>query len=383
VKDGSEILDEIMEHVSVGDGRPAVPKAKGLRGQGGIYKRGNLWWIRYSHNGKEIRESSESDKPSVAERLLKKRQNEIARGKFVGVKEERCTVAQLLDAVEQDHKLNGRRAVDTLSGRVATLKDDLGDMRAVDVRAKDVAAYTARRLAGKSKRGTTPSVALVNRELALLRRAFNLGVEQERLATAPHIKLLSGERAREGFVEPATFEAIAQALPEPLSDVARLAYTSGWRKQEILSLEWAHVDMANGLIRLARENSKTGEPRLLVLSGALLALMERRQAAQLEDCPWVFHRKGKRIDGLRKAWAKATKAAGVPGLLFHDLRRSACRNMSRAGVPQAVAMKISGHQTDSMFRRYRIVDEADIARALSATQAFNEAKPNAAQGDPI
>ena len=83
----------------------------------------------------------------------------------------------------------------------------------------------------------------------------------------------------------------------------------------------------------------------------------------------MFHRRGHRIVDFRDAWAEACEAAKIPGLLFHDLRRSAVRNMMKSGkVDQAVAMMISGHKTEAVFRRYRIVDEDDIERALTATQ---------------
>jgi len=81
------------------------------------------------------------------------------------------------------------------------------------------------------------------------------------------------------------------------------------------------------------------------------------------DSPWVFNRGGCRIIDFRVGWAKARKAAGVPDLNFHDLRRTAVRNMRRDGVPQVIRMKISGHKTDSMERRYNIVDGEDIAVA--------------------
>jgi integrase len=86
---------------------------------------------------------------------------------------------------------------------------------------------------------------------------------------------------------------------------------------------------------------------------------------------WVFHRDGEAIGDFRKAWETACQEAGVAGLHFHDLRRSAARNMDRTGrVSSAVAMKITGHVTDSMWRRYRIVDEHDIERALTVTQEY-------------
>jgi len=209
--------------------------------------------------------------------------------------------------------------------------------------------------------------------LAALKRAFRLGVEREQLAKAPAIKLFTERNARQGFVEPAVFEAIALALPEGLSDAARMAYASGWRREEVLSLTWADVDIAARRVYLRRERSKNAEPRTLVLVGALLDILQRRETAKVPGCPYVFHRKGRRIVNLKKAWLKATKAAGAEGLLFHDLRRSAVRNFDKAGVSQPVAMSITGHKTVSVYQRYRIVGEDDIERALSMTQAATTA----------
>ncbi len=107
-----------------------------------------------------------------------------------------------------------------------------------------------------------------------------------------------------------------------------------------------------------------------------MALIERRWAARQYTTngggvglsEWVFHQRGWRIVDLRKAWRKACEAAGVQGLLFHDLRRSGVRNMARSGVDQTVAMRISRHKTPSMYHRYNITSETDIERALTLTQ---------------
>jgi integrase len=180
-----------------------------------------------------------------------------------------------------------------------------------------------------------------------------------------------------GFLEPATFEALARHLPDPLQDFARFAYVTGWRKGEVQTLAWSDVDRAHGRITLRRVHSKTAEPRVLTLVGELGALIERRWQARDYPMapetqalsPFVFHRHGQPVGDFRKAWATACAAAGVAGTLFHDLRRSAVRNFEKAGVSQSVAMKLSGHKTASVYRRYRIVDESDIADALARTQA--------------
>ena len=163
---------------------------------------------------------------------------------------------------------------------------------------------------------------------------------------------------------------VLATLPAVLADVALFAFLSSWRKGEILSLQWATV--TDDCIRLAAEDSKEREARSLPLVGELRALIARRRA---EACgPLVFHRNGKVITDFRDRWERATKLAGLPDLLFHDLRRSGVRDLIRAGVAPHVAMSISGHKTDSMLRRYAIISEGDQRAALERVEHFREAE---------
>ncbi len=341
-----------------------------MKGLGRIYQRGAIYWIEYWHRGRQFRESSGSEREGVAAKLLKKRLQEIGRGNFVGPSEERVLLTDLLDALKLDYELNGRRSIKTLTFYIAALRVAFIGSRALDVTEERIARYTRARLA----EGYAP--ATINRELAALRRAFRLAVRQKRLAVAPSISLLAEHNVRQGFVEPATFEAIAARLPVVLRDLARFAYLSGWRKGEVMTLAWTDVDRPRGLVALRREHSKNEEPRVLPLTPALAAIIGRRWQARtvaLADgttglAGHVFHRGGRPIRTFRGAWGAACEAAGVPGTLFHDLRRSAVRNFERAGVSQAVAMKLSGHKTPSIYRRYRIVDETDLRQALAKVE---------------
>src|SRR5947207_3428799 len=110
----------------------------------------------------------------------------------------------------------------------------------------------------------------------------------------------------------------------------------------------------------SREEQAGNHPRL---EGPPLAIIQRRWAKRVPSCPFVFHRDGRRIPDFRTGWSKACEAAGLPGLLFHDLRRSAVRNLRRAGETDHTIMKMAGMRTSSIFERYDIVDERDMARA--------------------
>ena len=200
--------------------------------------------------------------------------------------------------------------------------------------------------------------ASVNRELAAPRRTFGLAIRAGKLASRPHIALLTEDDAREGFLEPADFAVLRAHLPDRLADAATFAYLTGWRKHAVARLTWADVDLRGGVIRLRAEYSKTKRPRVVVLRGERI-LFDHRSAVRRLDCPWVFHRDGQSLADFRKVWATACSAAGVTALLFHDLRRSAVRNMVREGVPERVAMAVSGHRTRAVFDRYNIVSEDD------------------------
>ena len=151
------------------------------------------------------------------------------------------------------------------------------------------------------------------------------------------------------------------------------------------------MDRAAGVIRLRPEAAKNGHGRLLAFDAELAALIERRWAARVVSganettviCPWVFHRQGKPIVDFRKAWAAACQTAGASGRLFHDLRRTAVRNMVRANVRETVAMSVSGHRTRSMFHRYNIVNEADLRTAMQQTSAYVKQLPTEATVVPL
>jgi integrase len=154
--------------------------------------------------------------------------------------------------------------------------------------------------------------------------------------------------------------------------VVTVAYYTGWRmKAEILKLRWSQVDRQRGRLRLEVGTTKNREgreffyARLPELKAAIDGQWaeHERLLKQPKIVPEVFNRDGAPIRSMLKAFKGACKRAGCPGRIPHDLRRTAVRNLERAGVPRSQAMKLTGHLTESVYRRYAIVSEADLEAA--------------------
>ncbi len=229
--------------------------------------------------------------------------------------------------------------------------------------------------------------ATVNRELAALKRMFSLGKQARKVEQIPYIPMLHEDNARKGFFEAAEFRAVLTHLPEHLVPVMETAYITGWRiRSELLTRQKSHVDLQNGWLRLEPGETKNGKGRMFPLTPELRAVLERQLARTREIekgtgqvIPWLFHRDGQPINGFRKAWLSACRKAVVPGRIPHDLRRTAVRNLERAGVPRSVAMEMVGHQTESIYRRYAIVDETMLREGGAKLAALHKATQETAR----
>lgn len=340
-----------------------------MRGMGRIYKRGPIWWVCYYHRGKQYRESSRSDSEAKARKLLRKRLGEIEGGRFIGPDEGRLTFDELAQDFTNDYLINGRKSASIVTYYVKHLRYFFGLDLAIDITQDRVKAYQAERLQEGAAHAT------INREVACLSRMLSLAVNGGKLFRKPKFQMLEERNVRQGFVEHGDFMALLIHLPSHLRDLVEFLYLSGWRKGEATSLEWRDADLHGRTVRLRSENSKNKEARILPLNGRLWEIVQAKARERRLDCPFVFHHGGQKIGDFRKRWKRATRECGLEWLIVHDLRRCAARNLSRAGVPESVAMEITGHKTRSMYRRYRIVDERDLREATERVQAHLHKQP--------
>jgi integrase len=203
--------------------------------------------------------------------------------------------------------------------------------------------------------------ATVNRIMGVLGASLKLAARTGYRAGTPLMPRRLPENRRKGFLEPEGFEAIRRELPSWAADVFEFAWRSGWRRNEVLGLQWSEVNLEEKMIVLSAERSKNGEARERPISRDFEPLVRRRVSERQLGCDYVFHCGGRKISENRwwRTFEKARKAAGLPKALSHDCRRSAARNLKRAGVPTKVAMELLGHKTRTMFDSYNVTSHRD------------------------
>ena len=349
-----------------------------MRGDGRVFlpKNTSNYHVAFCVNGKERRESAGTSDEQAAWKYLRNRLKEVHATEVVGVPfvssvARKFTVGDLIQGLRDDYTLRG-----ILSPKNKSTLDradrDFGNIRAVALTSTFVDQYIQKRL------GAGDAKATINRTLEHVRGAFRLAMKQNRLAQVPYIRHLNEKgNERQGFFSDAQLRAVVAELPKDLQDFVLFGYLTGWRKKEISTLTWN--DIEGDLIRLRGEHSKNGEPNNLPIEGELAEIIERRRQARMHKdvlVNTVFHRKGRPVSEFRKSWASACLHAGVSGRLFHDLRRTAARDLVRSGVPETVAMTITGHKTRSVFDRYNITKDDDKREALRKVSAYRKDAPN-------
>jgi len=355
------------------------------RGTGRIFKpkRCRFWYIRYyapqervtrtGRRTKMVTESTGSTKRSVAERMLRDRLARKDRGETI-INPSRVTFEHLEQMILDDYATNGRR-LPNLKGRLKRLRAFFGGERAVSITTDRWQRYVATRQAAGASASTIMS------ERAALRRMFTLAVRAQRLPGAPYLPPLTVDNVRERVLDDADVTAVLEELPEDVRGAIEFGALTGWRvHSEVLPLTWDRVDLTRGVIRWEVGTTKNKAGRVLVFDAlpALRALLQRwraitdgTEATLHRRVPWVFHRDGRAVQTKRfyKAWHAACARAELLDARPHDLRRAAVMRFERAGVPRSVAMSVTGHKTESTYRRYNIVREAEQREGLAKVAA--------------
>jgi integrase len=288
-------------------------------------------------------------------------------------------VKEVLDAYKADLEVRGKKSVSKIVSHLKPVRAAFDDERALGLTVEKLNGYMAQRRAQHAAPGT------ITQEMVFLRSALRLAFRQQRIPHLPYVPTAGPGGVRKGFVDVELFDRIHALMPQPYADMAEFVYLTGWRYEEVCGLELAWVFLADAEIRLPE--TKNGDGRAIVLEGRLRELVEKWWGKRRLTCAYLFHGNGRRVkDALRERWRTACETIGIPevkrlgptgwrsfvGVSIHDLRRSAVRNMRRAGVAESVAMTISGHKSPLVFKRYDITSHEDQQRALAATETYRQ-----------
>jgi integrase len=349
------------------------------RGSGWLFRRSNsaIWWCGYYRNGKLYRESTHTTNEREAQRFLQRRIGEIASDNFIAPQTARIKVEELAELLFLDYQLRGRKSLDDVKARWDLhLKPFFGHLKANMVSSDLITAYVVKRQ-NEGAKGAT-----VNRELAALKRMFRLGygATPPKVQRVPTFPKLAERNVRKGFVEDQEYQQLSEAAAAIgvwLRAMLEVAHAYGWRVSELLNLRVEQLDLLNRIIRLNPGETKNDDGRVVFMTQKVHQLLAQCAAGK-KPSDFVFTRgNGKPVRDFRSAWEKICTAAGAPERLFHDLRRTAVRNMVRAGIPERVAMQISGHRTRAIFDRYHIVAESE--KTCSGHGKVGSASPTTAR----
>lgn len=366
-------------------------------GQGSLIKLGNspFWQARfYDASGRKISVSTKCITKMEAEDFLRKQMDDVRNKGLAPLSDLRkITYADLRAGLLANYEEKGNKSLRTRADGtdyvmgLPQLDEFFGyDENNPGPSIVNISTDTGRAFMEK-RRADGAGSAVINRSLACLRRMLRIAHEDGKIANVPFIRLLKEPGARKGFLPLDKFKELLKHLPTHLKPLVLFLYYCGCRIGEALAIEWHQVDLDARLIRLEPEQTKTDEARTVPLPSQLVMILraiEPKVGKVFSDT------------NLRKSWMTACDACGLgrkieqpekpydpkyEGLTIHDLRRSAVRNLvTVAGVPERVAMSISGHKTRSVFDRYHIVSTADITGAMQRVELAAANLPSQKKG---
>jgi len=374
------------------------------RGTGSLKLRGRIWWLKYYRHGEPIEVSSGTDDQKKAEKFLRKKLGAVANG----IEEDSRSLRYetLRSGYLDDYIVNGKkslrhdRAGEPYLEAVKRLDPFFAGYRAVDV-TSDLMRQFQREMQTQGYANGS-----INRSLAALRKMFTLAHRDGRLKNLPFFPMLPENKPRQGTLSREKYTQLLAELPDYVRPVVTIGYHSGMRLGEIRGLRWKNIIWMDGIIRL--EDSKNGEGREIPFGSEVETMVRELYSRRLKDCDRVCYRidrlgRARPIGDFRKVWRRAcvklglgkwepeTDRAGNPvfaeprtdrrrslpkqkmiynGLIFHDLRRSFVTDAEHAGAPRHEVMKLSGHKSESVYKRYAIGNRERRRAALAQIDEY-------------
>jgi integrase len=346
----------------------------------GIFYQKGAYNILYYVEGKRYRQRI-GPNLRQAEAVLGKKRAEIREGRFFEKAKRVTTTFDQLASAYLPYARQNKRSWRRDQTSILKLTAAFGGKKLTDITPAAVEHYKAQRLASTTRYGRPPAPATVNRELACLKHMFS--VARKGLihlpGGAPHenpvssVEFLDEHNILDRVLTAEEFRRMVDLSPDYLRPILTCAYYTSMRKAEILGLTWDRVDLKVGFIRLREVDTKTRERRSIPIGRELRNALRGLPLA-LDSygnrVPYVFTRNGHRIKSIREIFSRVCREAGLTDVVFHTLRHTATTNLRRSGVDALTAMKITGHKTMAVFKRYNTIDEPDLSAAQERVDAY-------------
>ncbi len=324
---------------------------------------GRVWWIEYYDHEKRLRRKRIGPNKAAAEQRYRKVMSARTEGRYIKKSPDACTLFKDLTRWYLDlPEVKAKRSYDRDERSLLKLLPFMGDRLNKDITPALVEAYRQKRLSEPS--GRTPTTltapATVNREIACLKTIFSKAVKNDKAERNPTqgVKMLKENNERDRILNPEEYARLLAHCPGHLKPIVKLAYYTGMRQGEILSLTWGQVDLKEGFIRLRPQDCKTNEGRLVPLNREIVEVLK----AMIRGLPGakVFTRNGNPIKSIREVFEATCRRSEIEGFTFHDLRHTAINNWRLQGHDYFRIMAATGHKTMNVFKRYNTVSKDEL-----------------------
>ena len=332
----------------------------------GVYKRGNVYWIRYAGlDGRIVRESSGSEKFREAESLLISRKEAIKQGKQPEVKK---IANHIFNELAGEYLKWGerQRSFKSKAYLINQLAGAFGSYPLRRFNTMMIEQYQTERI----QKGNKPATA--NRLLATLKHMFTKAVEwdmveEEALKKIRKVKFLEENNRRLRYLSVEECAALVSTCESHLRPIVITALNTGMRRGEILSLTWDRVDLKHGFILLDR--TKNGDRREIPINDTLRAVLQG--LTRRLDIPHIFFdpQTGKAYQDVKRSFHTALRRAKIQDFHFHDLRHTFASHLVMAGVDLTTVKELLGHKSLKMTLRYSHLAPAHKMKAVNILDA--------------
>lgn len=335
----------------------------------GLYKRGQVWWMSFTYQGKQIFRSTETERKKQAQRIFDKIKFEIAEGKWFEKKPEH-SFKEMMDRYLEEH-VSQKKSVRAYKGYVDNLLAFFGE----NIFISDITPCLVNQF--KMKRREKVKSGTINRDLSILKNCFNIAMKQWEWVDSNPVARIPMEKEPPGrvrFLTEEEFERLYNACPEWLKPVVLTARHTGMRKENILSLKWNQVDLFRRVINL--EQTKNNERLCIPINDTLMEVLKKLAKVRHIGSQYVFLHpnaqkrnakgtfNGKRYYEVKTSFQKALMKAGIENFRFHDLRHCFASDLVQRGVDLYLVQRLLGHKGHAMTQRYAHLAPENLRNAV-------------------